>query len=108
MQQLLLLFFDCPLALQHRQYQSALTWLYISFSPFPGLFESNYQQCEVVRGSMGTQEGPKLSDLLEKQQHFLLGSEGEQVPANELRLLCPMRADLGRRQTDFPNLLSLF
>lgn len=35
-------------------------------------------------------------------------SEGEQVPANQLRLLCPVRAELGRGQTDFPNLVSLF
>lgn len=47
----------------------------------------------MVKGSMVTQEGPKLSDLLEQHQHLhAVCSEGRQVPANKRRLPCAMVA----------------
>lgn len=42
---------------------------------------------------MGTQEGPKLGDLLEKRQRlYAVCSEGRQVPANKRRLPRPVMA----------------
>lgn len=89
--QLLPLLDGCFLALQHRPYQPALAGFFISFPPFPKLFESNYQPRKVVKCSVRTQEGPKLSDLLKKHQHlYAMCSEGRQAAANQCRLPGPM------------------